>query len=60
MRKDIYNQLAMILNTDVPYNWLWAVQSTNAASKRLGGGFEIYPNGRESFTRVETWTLQPK
>ncbi len=59
-RQDIYNQLAQILNTDVPYNWLWTVQTTNAASTRLGGGFEIYPNARESFSRVETWQLAPK
>jgi hypothetical protein len=28
------------------------------ASKRLGGGFDIHLNERESFMDVETWTLQ--
>jgi peptide/nickel transport system substrate-binding protein len=52
----IYAQIAQILNTDVPYNWLWAVANTHANSTAVGG-FTYYPNARETFAQIEKWTL---
>lgn len=52
----IYAQIARILNEDVPYNYLWAVANTHANSTAVGG-FEYYPNARESFAQIEKWTL---
>jgi ABC-type transport system substrate-binding protein len=52
----IYAQIATILNEDVPYNWLWFVGNTHANRDRVGG-FEYYPNARESFSQIEKWTL---
>jgi peptide/nickel transport system substrate-binding protein len=52
----IYAQIATILNEDVPYNWLWFVGNTHANRTRVGG-FEYYPNARESFSQIEKWTL---
>jgi ABC-type transport system substrate-binding protein len=53
---EIYGQIAAILNEDVPYNWLWFKANTNANSTDVGG-FEYYPNGRETFSQIEKWTL---
>jgi len=52
----IYAQIALILNTDVPYNWLWFKANTNANTTALSD-FAYYPNARESFAQIETWTL---
>jgi peptide/nickel transport system substrate-binding protein len=59
-RANLYAQIAQILNTDVPYNWLWTNSNFDIVSNRLGGGFELYPNSRESFYEVYKWTIQPK
>lgn len=59
-RATLYGQIANILNTDVPYLWLWKNSNFHVATNRLGGGFELYPNSRESFYQVYKWTLQPK
>ena len=56
---ELYKQIAKILNTDLPYNWLWAVANTHANTTRLGG-FTYYPNARETFAQIEKWTLEPK
>jgi peptide/nickel transport system substrate-binding protein len=53
----IYAQIAAILNDDVPYNWLWFKASTNAATTALKD-VAYYPNGRESFAQIETWSLE--
>jgi ABC-type transport system substrate-binding protein len=53
---DLYQQIARILNHDVPYNWLWAVANTHANNTAVGG-FTYYPNARESFSQIEKWTL---
>ena len=52
-----YKELATILNTDVPQINLYSPDLVMVASKRLGGGFDIHLNERESFMDVETWTL---
>ncbi len=59
-RSGLYAQLAGILNTDVPYLWLWKNSNFHVATSRLGGAFELYPNSRESFYQAYKWTLQPK
>ncbi|MCA1646684.1 MAG: ABC transporter substrate-binding protein [Chloroflexi bacterium] len=59
-RQGLYAQLASILNTDVPYLWLWKNSNFHVATTRLGGSFELYPNSRESFYQAYKWTLQPK
>ena len=56
-RNAIYTQIGEILNTDVPYAWLWAVAHTDAYTDKLTP--QIYPNARESFAQVEQWTLNP-
>ena len=55
---EIYHELAKILNEDVPQANLYSPNLVMVASKRLGGGFDIHLNERESFMDVETWTLQ--
>lgn len=56
-RDDVYHQIAKILNDEVPRPALWSPNDLHAASKKLGGGFQIYPDPKEQFTKVETWTL---
>lgn len=55
---EIYHELARILNEDVPQTNLYSPNLVMAATKRLGGGFDIHLNERESFMDVETWTLE--
>jgi peptide/nickel transport system substrate-binding protein len=52
-----YHQLALILNTDVPMINLYADDLIQAYTKKLGGGFKVHLNERETFMNVETWTL---
>jgi peptide/nickel transport system substrate-binding protein len=53
-----YHELAKILNEDVPQANLYAPDLVMVGTKRLGGGFDIHLNERETFMDVETWTLQ--
>ncbi len=55
---EVYHELAKILNEDVPQANLYSPNLVMVASKRLGGGFDVHLNERESFMDVETWTLQ--
>lgn len=55
-RAELYAEVAQILNEDLPILFLWTVSGTHAATTRLGG-YEMYPNSRESFSQVENWTL---
>jgi ABC-type transport system substrate-binding protein len=57
-RDDLYHQLALILNTDLPMIHLFAPDLVMVSIKGLGGGFDIHLNERESFMDVETWTLE--
>jgi peptide/nickel transport system substrate-binding protein len=59
VRDAAYHELAKILNTDLPQLHLYTPDLVMAASKRLGGGFDIHLNERETFMDVETWTLEP-
>lgn len=52
----LYGEIAQILNEDLPYNWLWFKANTNANTSALSD-FAYYPNGRESFSQIEKWTL---
>jgi peptide/nickel transport system substrate-binding protein len=52
-----YHELAKILNEDVPQVNLWADDLIQSYSKKLGGGFKVHVNERETFMNVETWTL---
>jgi len=57
-RDAAYHELARILNEDVPQANLFSPDLVMVAVKRLGGGFDIHLNERESFMDVETWTLE--
>ena len=54
---ELYHELAKILNEDVPQANLYSPNLVMVATKRLGGGFDIHLNERETFMDVETWTL---
>ncbi|HVA84759.1 MAG TPA: ABC transporter substrate-binding protein, partial [Candidatus Saccharimonadales bacterium] len=54
-----YHQIALALNTDLPNLSFWSPDSINIASKKLGGGFAIYPDPKDSFFTVSTWTFGP-
>ncbi|MFN8624037.1 MAG: ABC transporter substrate-binding protein [Chloroflexota bacterium] len=56
-RDEMYHQLALILNTDLPMIHLYAPNLVMVSTKDLGGGFAVHLNERESFMNVETWTL---
>ncbi|HEV8489906.1 MAG TPA: ABC transporter substrate-binding protein [Candidatus Limnocylindrales bacterium] len=57
-RDAAYHELARILNEDVPQANLYSPNLVMVATKRLGGGFDIHLNERETFMDVETWTLE--
>jgi peptide/nickel transport system substrate-binding protein len=52
-----YHALAKILNDDVPMINLYADDLVQVYTKKLGGGFKVHLNERETFMNVETWTL---
>jgi len=52
----IYGEIAGILTTDLPYNWLWFKANTNANTAALSD-YAYYPNARESFAQIEKWKL---
>jgi peptide/nickel transport system substrate-binding protein len=52
-----YHELAKILNEDAPMLNLYADDLVQVFTKKLGGGFKIHLNERETFMNVETWTL---
>jgi peptide/nickel transport system substrate-binding protein len=54
----LYHELARILNEDVPQANLYSPNLVMVASKRLGGGFDVHLNERETFMDVEAWTLE--
>lgn len=56
-RDEMYHELALILNTDLPMIHLYAPNLVMVSDKDLGGGFQVHLNERESFMNVETWTL---
>ena len=46
------------LNDNLPEIYLWQPNYLHVYSDRLGGGFAIYPNERESFKKILDWTLR--
>ena len=55
----VLKTLGQKLIDDVRQVYLWQPAYLHAYTDRLGGGFKIYPNERESFETVETWTMEP-
>ena len=55
----VLHQLALLLNDTLPEIYLWQPNYLHVYTDRLGGGFAVYPNERESFDIIETWTLAP-
>jgi peptide/nickel transport system substrate-binding protein len=52
-----YDKLAKIFNTDLPIMYLLSPSLIDAVSKKVGGGFQIHLNDRETMMNVQTWTL---
>ena len=52
----ILHKLALDLNDNLPEIYLWQPNYLHVYSDKLGGGFAIYPNERESFQKILDWT----
>jgi ABC-type transport system substrate-binding protein len=55
----ILHKLALDLNENLPEIYLWQPNYLHVYSDKLGGGFAIYPNERESFQKILDWTYTP-
>ncbi len=55
----VLHKLALLLNENLPIVHLWQPNYLHVYSDRLGGGFRIYPNERESFQSILDWTYAP-
>ena len=55
----ILHKLALDLNVNLPEIYLWQPNYLHVYSDKLGGGFTIYPNERESFQKILDWTYTP-
>ena len=53
---EVLHELARKLSDEIPIFHLWQPNYLHVYSDRLGGGFKIYPNERESFQKILTWT----
>ena len=53
---EILHKLALDLNENLPEIYLWQPNYLHVYSDKLGGGFAIYPNERESFQKILDWT----
>jgi peptide/nickel transport system substrate-binding protein len=56
---EILTELGLALNENLPEIYLWQPNYLHVYSDRLGGGFTIYPNERESFQKILDWTYAP-
>ena len=56
---NLIHQIALLLNKNLPEIYLWQPNYLHVYTSGLGGGFVVYPNERESFADVATWTLAP-
>jgi ABC-type transport system substrate-binding protein len=56
---EILHQLALVLNENLPEIYLWQPNYLHVYTERLGGGFTVYPNERESFAKILDWTYAP-
>jgi peptide/nickel transport system substrate-binding protein len=52
-------KIALALNENLPEIYFWQPNYLHVYSDRLGGGFAIYPNERESFKKILDWTYAP-
>jgi peptide/nickel transport system substrate-binding protein len=52
----VLHKLALDLNENLPEIYLWQPNYLHVYTDRLGGGFAIYPNERESFQKILDWT----
>jgi ABC-type transport system substrate-binding protein len=52
----VLERLGLLLNENLPEIYLWQPNYLHVYSDRLGGGFTIYPNERESFQKILDWT----
>jgi peptide/nickel transport system substrate-binding protein len=57
---EILHELALLLNENLPEIYLWQPNYLHVHTDRLGGGFTIYPNERESFQKILDWTYEPE
>ena len=57
VQKDAYAQAGEIVNAAAPWDWLWAVDATDAYTTKLTP--ILHPLARESFAQIEKWTLAP-
>lgn len=55
----ILHKLALDLNENLPEIYLWQPNYLHVYTDKLGGGFAIYPNERESFQKILDWTYAP-
>ena len=55
----ILTKLGLTLNENLPEIYLWQPNYLHVYTDRLGGGFSIYPNERESFQKILDWTYAP-
>jgi peptide/nickel transport system substrate-binding protein len=55
----ILKDLGLKLNENLPEIYVWQPNYLHVYSDRLGGGFTIYPNERESFQKILDWTYAP-
>lgn len=53
---EILTELGLKLNENLPEIYLWQPNYLHVYTDRLGGGFTIYPNERESFQKILDWT----
>lgn len=53
---EILTELGLKLNENLPEIYLWQPNYLHVYTDRLGGGFAIYPNERESFQKILDWT----
>jgi len=56
---EVLTRLGMLLNENLPEIYVWQPNYLHVYSDRLGGGFTIYPNERESFQKILDWTYAP-
>jgi ABC-type transport system substrate-binding protein len=56
----IEDDIAKILNDEVPFYTPWVRQTFNVASKKLGGTFALYANDRDSSMGVVGWEMATK
>lgn len=56
----IYEQIAKVLNEEVPQLYLWQLSGVHVVNKRIGGGLTQVPSFERYVTmNAETWTVTP-